>query len=71
MLEYSDRPLKEEYDKEPVFYCKKCLSLAIKRLHNILDYCDNCGSTEIDETDIHTWEKLYVNKYGVKFLNQK
>lgn len=70
MIEYSDRPLKEEYDKEPVYYCKKCLSLSIKTLHNVLDYCDTCGSTEIGEVNIHDWEKMYINKYGVKYLNK-
>ena len=71
MIEYSDRPLKEEYDKEPVFYCKDCLSLCSLPLEEVLDYCDDCGSTNIGETDIHTWEAMYEKKYGIKFLNKK
>ena len=36
-----------EYNKEPVFYCKHCLSLKIRDagLPEVL-YCDECGSTE-------------------------
>lgn len=71
MIEYSDRPLKEEYDKEPVYYCTKCLSLGIRSMGDIIDYCDDCGSTEIAQTDIHTWEAMYEKKYGTKFLNKK
>lgn len=33
-----------------------------------LDYCDDCGSTEIGVTDIHEWEKMYEQKYGKNFL---
>lgn len=71
MIEYSDRPLKEEYDLEPVYYCKNCLSLSIRTLNDVIDYCDSCGSTEIAQTDIHTWEDMYNRKYGKSFLNSK
>ena len=38
---------KEEYNKEPVFYCADCLSLAIMGVTGVDDasYCDKCGST--------------------------
>lgn len=71
MIDYSDRPSKDEYNKELVYYCKKCLSLSILPLKDIMDYCDTCGSTEIGQTDIFTWENMYEKKYGIKFLNQK
>lgn len=54
---------KKEYDDEPVFYCKTCLSLKIREM-NERDYCDSCGSTEIEQTDIETWITMYKNMYG-------
>lgn len=62
-----------DYNAIPVFYCKHCLSLNIKTVDEsidteYLDFCANCGSTEIGQTDIHTWEKMYEQKYGKKFL---
>lgn len=62
-----------EYDAVPIKYCKHCLSLRILAVDSsidadYLDFCDDCGSTEIEETDIHTWEKMYEQKYGRNFL---
>lgn len=54
---------KEDYNSEPVLYCKNCLSLKILAFDDN-DYCDQCGSTEIESTDIKTWEELYKKKYG-------
>jgi hypothetical protein len=59
---------KEDYNNEPVYYCKECLSLKIRTL-DVADYCDTCSSTEIGITDIFTWEKMYEQKYGKKFIN--
>lgn len=61
-----------DYNAIPVFYCKHCLSLNIKTVDEsidaeYLDFCVDCGSTEIGQTDIHTWEKMYEQKYGKKF----
>lgn len=55
-----------------VLYCKNCLSLRIMDIENIenSDFCDKCGSTSIGETSIEEWEKLYLNKYGHKFLEK-
>ena len=62
-----------DYNAIPVFYCKHWLSLNIKTVDEsvdteYLDFCANCGSTEIEQTDIHTWEKMYEQKYGKNFL---
>ena len=62
-----------DYNAIPVFYCKHCLSLNIKTVDEsidteYLDFCADCGSTEIGQTDIHTWEKMYEQKYGKNFL---
>lgn len=59
----------EEYNDEPVFYCKNCLSLKIKVVGGY-DFCDDCGSTHIETTHINNWEKLYEERYGSKFLEQ-
>lgn len=62
---------KEEYNKEPVFYCADCLSLAIMGVTGVDDasYCDKCGSTNIEKASIDEWQTLYEKKYGFKFLN--
>lgn len=57
---------KEDYNSEPVVYCKNCLSLKIMVLDDI-DYCDDCGCTNLDSTDIESWNKMYEKKYGKPF----
>jgi Zn finger protein HypA/HybF involved in hydrogenase expression len=63
---------KQEYNEEPVFYCKNCLSLKIKtvQVDSNLDYCDECGSTDIAQTNIEEWRNIYKNRYGIDFLNK-
>lgn len=58
-----------DYDQEPVYYCHRCLSLKIKA--DIADYCycDNCGSTNIENADISEWENMYKGRYGFKFID--
>ena len=59
-------------DNDMVVYCPHCLSLAIRVMYRedeSLDYCDECGNTDIEKTDFSTWEKMYEDKYGQKFLN--
>lgn len=62
---------KEIYDAIPVFYCKQCLSLRIKGLpgNNNIDFCDDCNSTNIETTDIFTWQQLYRERYGSNYIN--
>lgn len=64
--------LKDEYNNEPVFYCVKCLSLKIRDIPYMSDsdYCDACGSTNIQQTHIDQWEEMYEKKYGHKFLTK-
>ena len=61
-----------EFNNEPVFYCKHCLSLRIKSVPDMeeLDYCDDCGSTAIDSTDIETWRQLYKDRNGFDYLDK-
>ena len=61
----------EDYNSEPVYYCKHCLSLAVLNIPDVPDtcYCDKCGSTDIASSSIEEWEELYQKKYGHKFVN--
>ena len=63
------RSKKEEYNKEPVHYCPRCLSLEIKADIGDYSYCNHCGSTSIEVTDIFSWEKLYKERYGIRYLD--
>lgn len=36
-----------------------------------LDYCDKCGSTQIEETSIEEWEKMHIARYGFRYLDNK
>lgn len=62
----------EEYNDIPVLYCKRCLSLKIKAVASMKDsdYCDECGSTDIDSCHIEEWESIYKNKHGHTFLEE-
>lgn len=61
-----------EYNNEPVFYCKDCLSLKIRDVEHIDDseYCDECGSTDIGTANIEEWDAMYVAKYGHHFTDK-
>ena len=61
-----------EYNNEPVFYCKDCLSLKIRDVEHIDDseYCDECGSTDIGTASIEEWDAMYVAKYGHHFTDK-
>lgn len=56
----------DNYNSEPVHYCNKCFSLRIMAFDNN-DYCDICGSTDIETTNIESWREMYKNKYGKEF----
>lgn len=62
---------KEEYNEEPVHYCKQCLSLKVMRVAGMDDavYCDECGSTDIEEASIEEWEALFEERHGFKHLD--
>lgn len=65
------KDIHEEYNSIPVFFCKNCLSLRIINLDDFVDYCDDCGCTSTDTTNIEDWEKMYENKYGKPFNIKK
>lgn len=59
---------KKEYEDIPVYYCKRCLSLAIKG-EDDLEYCDDCGCTDIDCALMDDWDELYYKRFGRYFTN--
>lgn len=60
---------REEYNQEPVWFCKDCLSLKIIDVDNDVCFCDECGNTNIGKASIEVWEDLYETKYKHKYLN--
>ena len=63
---------KEEYNTEPVFYCRRCLSLKVRDVKHLdnSEYCDECGSTDVEQTSIENWDAMYVKKYGHHYLDK-
>lgn len=61
----------DDYNNEPVYYCKNCLSLSIMELTDDISFCDRCGNTEIGICHIDEWEKLYREKYGRDHIKHK
>ena len=64
---------KDQFDDEPVYYCKRCLSLKIKQIPILgnQDYCEDCNSTDVSTTTIEEWNKMYEKKYGHPFVQKK
>lgn len=64
--------MEEEYDynKEPVFYCRRCLSLRVRDVPGMDDseYCEDCGSTDIESCHIDDWKRKYKDRYGTAYL---
>ena len=48
-----------DYNDIPVYFCAKCLSLAILHDNVYGDYCRDCGSLDIRKAHIYDWEKLH------------
>lgn len=59
--------LSERFNDELVYYCTRCLSLKIRGMRDI-EYCDQCGSVNIDITNIFDWEDRYKRKYKHNFI---
>lgn len=64
--------LREEqnYNDIPVHYCERCLSLKIRFVQGLSnsEYCDECGSTEVNTMHINDWKITFKNKYGYDHL---
>lgn len=61
----------EDPEDNMVYYCKDCLSLSIKTTELDIDFCGDCGSTDIGHCPFEEWQKKYKSKYGRNFLNIK
>lgn len=69
MEELNEKYTIDDYNDEPVYYCKNCLSLRIKIVGGY-DFCDECGCTDIKTAHISDWEKLYEERNGHMFLEE-
>ena len=54
-----------EYNNEPVYFCKSCLSLFIKDA-GFMDFCGHCGSTDIGKASLEEYDKLHLQRFGTK-----
>ena len=70
VLKTKDIMDKESYDDEPVYYCKRCLSLKICQVPMVENqsYCEDCGTVDIGEASFEEWDAMYVQKYGHHYL---
>lgn len=59
----------DNYNDEPIFFCNSCLSLRVMSVCG-LDYCDECGSTDIETCHVDDWRMKYRKRYGFEFLNK-
>lgn len=61
---------KKDYNKIPNHFCKTCLSLKVVVMEKSnIEYCGDCGNTDISKVSNYTWEELYKEKYGKYFLS--
>lgn len=62
----------DSYDDEPVYYCKRCLSLKICQVPMMADqsYCEDCGTVDVVCSSFEEWDELYVEKYGRHYLEK-
>lgn len=35
-----------------------------------MDFCDDCGGTNIGECSIEEWQKMFKDKYGYNYLSE-
>ena len=67
----SDNERQNDYNAEPVVYCANCYSLKIQHDGQFdMDCCMDCGCSNTLQTDIDTWERLYENRYGKRFITK-
>ena len=64
---------KEEYNDDPVWYCRSCLSLKIKNFGDdemVPCYCAACSSTDVGTATIDEWDVMHEVRYGKKFISK-
>lgn len=64
---------RDSYDEEPVYYCRRCLSLRIGQVPMVTDksYCEDCGTIDIATTSFEQWDEMYVERYGHHFMETR
>jgi hypothetical protein len=64
---------RDSYDDEPVYYCRRCLSLRIGQVPMVTDksYCEDCGTIDIAITSFEQWDEMYVERYGHHFMETR
>ena len=66
---------KKEYDEEPVYYCRRCLSLKVKQIAGSSSpddlYCDDCGSVSIGYIVIDKWLELQKRVREARLSNER
>lgn len=64
---------KDDYNDDPVYYCKRCLSLNIKDMPFSKDicYCADCTNADIGTTSIEEWLEMYKKKYGHEHIEKR
>lgn len=69
-IEHYSGVSREEIEKEPIFYCKSCLSLGITTSQKDGEdsHCKECGGAVIGRTNIVFWIDSYRLKYGKDYL---
>lgn len=50
------------YDDEPVYFCRRCLSLNIQTSPGLGDYCAKCGGACIGVTDIDSHTRMMAER---------
>lgn len=63
---------KAEYENEPVYYCKDCLSLKIKFIAGLdnSEYCCDCNSTNIVKGTFKEWDELYRERFHHSYIEE-
>lgn len=62
-----------DYNLDPVFYCRNCLSLKIRTVPGLkgAEFCDECNSANVGQCSIDEWKVLYKARYGFDFLEKE
>ena len=66
-------PSDSDYNNETVTYCSRCLSLAIVNVEDPMRFgfscfCDNCTSTDTEESSIFEWEEKFKARYNRPYI---
>ena len=59
-------------EEEPWTFCPKCYSIKFRFEDSLgTDCCEDCGCTDLRTSTFEEWDKLYRNRYGRPFLEDK